>query len=271
MTGQLAGKVAFISGTGGGQGRAAALLFAAEDARVVGCDLNSDTAEETAAMVRAAGGEMISVHPADLSSPESCATWIGAGLNAYGRLDILYNNAATEWMFGIEDPDAWKYWQAGLRSEVDLVFASIQAAWPALKERGGSIISTSSAAALRGLPVEGKEPGSSVSHSAAKAAILGLTRQVAAEGAPYRIRANALLPGFVETAATSTVFEQGDRAAFEAANPLGRIGQPIDIARAALFFASPASDWITAETMVIDGGQTRIGRSIALPKRRDER
>lgn len=64
MTGQLAGKVAFISGTGGGQGRAAALLFAAEDARVVGCDLNSDTAEETAAMVRAAGGEMISVHPA---------------------------------------------------------------------------------------------------------------------------------------------------------------------------------------------------------------
>ncbi|MFF4253869.1 SDR family NAD(P)-dependent oxidoreductase [Streptomyces sp. NPDC001663] len=258
----LEGKVAFISGTGGGQGREAARQFAAAGARVVGCDLDQEAAQETVDAVRAAGGEMITVGPVDLSSPDGCRDWISTGLDAYGRLDVLYNNAAAESMFAIDDADAWDRWSAGLRGEVDLVFAAIREAWPALCVRGGSIINVSSVAALRGLPVEGVEPGSSVSHSAAKAAILGLTRQVAAEGAPHGIRANALLPGFIDTGATAPVFETTSRETIAASIPLGRIGAPKDIAAAAVFFASDAAEWITGETLVIDGGMTRIGRSI---------
>jgi NAD(P)-dependent dehydrogenase (short-subunit alcohol dehydrogenase family) len=262
-TGLLQGKVAFISGTGGGQGRAAAQLFAAEGARVVGCDLDPRGAQETVEHVRTDGNEMVSVHPLDLTAPAAASKWIETGLAAYGRLDVLYNNAAAESMFTIEDADAWQRWQSGLRGELDLVFTAIQAAWPALKANGGSIINTSSAAALRGLPVEGTEPGSSSAHSAAKAAVLGLTRQVAAEGAPHGIRANALLPGFVETAATSSVLASTEaRRTIERHVPLGRIGRPEDIAGAALFFASDASSWITGETLVVDGGWTRIGLSI---------
>ena len=143
------------------------------------------------------------------------------------------------------------------------MFAAITVAWPALRESSGSIINVSSAAALRGMPVERFEPGSSVSHSAAKAAILGLTRQVAAEGAPWGIRANAILPGFVDTGATAPVFEHTDRETIARSIPLGRIGRPEDIATVALFLASDASAWITGESIVVDGGMTRIGLGMA--------
>jgi NAD(P)-dependent dehydrogenase (short-subunit alcohol dehydrogenase family) len=261
--GRLAGKVAFISGTGGGQGRAASRLFAAEGAKVVGCDVNAGRAEETVQLVRAGGGEMTSVHPLDVSTRDGAAQWIERGIDQYGRVDILYNNASAAPLIAIDAPDSWQGWKEAMQHEADIVFAAISAAWPALKASRGTIVNTSSAAALRGLPIEGAEPGSSVGHSAAKAAVLGLTRQVAAEGAPLGIRANSLIPGFVEVPTTaSVVADAGSRERIAARIPLGRIGEPEDLANAALFLASDESSWITAETLVVDGGWTRIGMSI---------
>ncbi|MFF4253917.1 SDR family NAD(P)-dependent oxidoreductase [Streptomyces sp. NPDC001663] len=261
--GRLEGKVACISGTGGGQGRAAAQLFAAEGAKVVGCDVKAEGAKETVELVSAAGGEMISVHPLDVSTPAGASEWIQAGLDAYGRVDILYNNASGVRLVAIDDPEAWDAWREGMRHEADIVFAGVRAAWEALRASRGTIVNTSSAAALRGLPIEGLEPGSSVGHSAAKAAVIGLTQQVAAEGAPHGIRANSLIPGFVEVPGTASVLDDDEiRTRIAASIPLGRIGRPDDLAKAALFLASDESSWITAETLVVDGGWTRIGMSI---------
>jgi NAD(P)-dependent dehydrogenase (short-subunit alcohol dehydrogenase family) len=261
---RLEGKAAFISGTAGGQGRAAAMLFAAEGARVVGCDLDAFGAQETVELVRERGGDMMSLHPLDAADPDRAAEWVAAGLREYGRIDVLYNNAAAERMHAIDAQDALERWHQGMRSELDVVFAPIRAAWSELVGSGrASIINTSSVTALRGLPVEGDEPGSSVTHSAAKAAILGLTRQVAAEGAPYGIRSNALLPGVIDTKAVQDAIDDPEvRAEVARAIPLGRLGEPADIAAAALFLASDESSWITGETLVVDGGWTRIDMSI---------
>jgi meso-butanediol dehydrogenase/(S,S)-butanediol dehydrogenase/diacetyl reductase len=265
--GRLAGKVAFISGTAGGQGRAAARLFAAEGARVWGCDLDAGRDAETVELVRAGGGEMEAVHPIDLADGEphdagaGAARWIAAGLERFGRIDILYNNASTAQMRRIDDPEIWPTWRYTIRGELDLVFATIVAAWPHLiaQDGGASIVNTASTAALRGLPLPIRGGGSSAAHSAAKAGVLAVTRQAAAEGAPHGIRCNAILPGLIEAPVTADIFAvPGARERIAARVPLGRVGQPEDVARAALFFASDDSAWITGQTLVVDGGTVSI-------------
>ncbi|HEY4094790.1 MAG TPA: SDR family NAD(P)-dependent oxidoreductase [Baekduia sp.] len=259
--GRLAGKVAFISGTAGGQGRAAALLFAREGAAVFGCDLNAEGDAETVALVTEQGGEMASLHPLDLTAEDGPQCWIAAGIERFGRIDILYNNASTTIMRRIEDDDAWSSWQYTIRGELDLVFATILAAWPHLmaQEDGASIVNTSSTAALRGLPLPITGGGSCAAHSAAKAGVLAVTRQAAAEGAPHRIRCNAILPGLIEAPVTASIFAPpGARERIAATVPLRRIGQPQDVAHAALFFASDESSWVTGQTLVVDGGTVAI-------------
>jgi NAD(P)-dependent dehydrogenase (short-subunit alcohol dehydrogenase family) len=105
--GRLAGKVALITGTGGGQGRAAALLFAAEGATVVGCDLKTDGAGETVELVGAAGGQMNSTHPLDLTDEDAVRAWIDGAAVRHGRLDVLYNNAGATRFDRIEDDGGW--------------------------------------------------------------------------------------------------------------------------------------------------------------------
>ncbi|MCW2986880.1 MAG: dehydrogenase [Conexibacter sp.] len=257
---RLAGKVAFISGTAGGQGRAAALLFAAEGAQVWGCDLDGERNAETVDMVGAAGGDMDALAPLDLTADDGPARWIADGIARYGRIDILYNNASTARMRRIDDPDIWATWRYTIAGELDLVFATIVAAWPQLVAQGGaSIVNTSSTAALRGLPLPINGGGSSAAHSAAKAGVLAVTRQAAAEGAPHGIRCNAVLPGLIEAPVTANIFDQpGARERIAARVPLRRVGQPEDVARAALFFASQDSSWVTGQTLVVDGGTVSI-------------
>jgi meso-butanediol dehydrogenase / (S,S)-butanediol dehydrogenase / diacetyl reductase len=265
--GRLAGKVALISGTAGGQGRAAARLFAAEGATVWGCDLEAERDAETVALVRAAGGDMSSLHPVDLTEGEpgdaTCGTgrWIAEGVARHGRIDILYNNASTARMRRIDDPEIWPAWRYTIRGELDLVFATIVAAWPHLvaQDGGAAIVNTASTAALRGLPLPINGGGSSAGHSAAKAGVVAITRQAAAEGAPHGIRVNALLPGLIEAPVTANIFDKpGARERIAARVPLRRVGQPEDVAKAALFFACDDSAWITGQTLVVDGGTTSI-------------
>ncbi|MDO8212059.1 SDR family NAD(P)-dependent oxidoreductase [Conexibacter sp. CPCC 206217] len=259
--GRLAGRVAFISGTAGGQGRAAALLFAREGAAVFGCDLDAEGSEETLRLVRAEGGTIASLHPLDLTEEDGPRRWIAAGVERFGRIDVLYNNASTAIMRRIEDDDAWSSWRYTIRGELDLVFATIVAAWPQLVAQDGtvSIVNTSSTAALRGLPLPIGGGGSCAAHSAAKAGVLALTRQAAAEGAAHGIRCNAVLPGLIEAPVTAPIFAApGARERIAASVPLRRVGQPEDVAFAALYFACEESAWVTGQTLVVDGGTVSI-------------
>lgn len=125
-TGRLANKVALITGTGGGQGRVAALVFASEGATIVGCDLVESAATETVRLVRAAGGEIVSTQPLDLTSLENTRAWVDRAVQDHGQIDILYNNAAAARgsAFGELDPEDWVF---TLRNELDVVFNACQA------------------------------------------------------------------------------------------------------------------------------------------------
>jgi meso-butanediol dehydrogenase/(S,S)-butanediol dehydrogenase/diacetyl reductase len=246
--GRLTGKVAFITGIASGMGRAAATLFAAEGARVVGCDISESQAQQTVSEVREAGGQMVTFGPVDLSSPAAAKKWISDGLAETGGIDILYNNAGGA-RFGPFGELSHEDWAFTLRNEVDLVFYASQAAWPHLIARGGGvIINTGSAVAARGNPNMGF-----AAHAASKGAIVAFTRQLAAEGAKHKIRANIVSPGPIRTPATAVMPPEA-KERIRASIPLERWGEVEDVAYCALYLASDEARWVTGADFVIDGG-----------------
>ncbi|MFF3585113.1 SDR family NAD(P)-dependent oxidoreductase [Streptomyces mirabilis] len=249
---RLAGKVTLITGTGSGQGRAAALRFAAEGARVVGCDISPEGAAVTVTLVREAGGEMISLHPCDLTDPEQAAAAARLAIDTYGGIDVLYNNAGTARAASIGEM-TWDDFSFTIDHEVGLIFHTVTAAWSHLIERGGaSIINTGSVSGSR---VYKALPG--FAHSAAKGAVIAMTRQMALEGGPYNVRANSLSPGLIEVPATSEYLKQDwFRQPMVDKLMLPRWGQPDDVAGAALFLASDDSSWVTGIDLLVDGGTT---------------
>src|SRR6266404_8598412 len=143
MSSRLAGKVCVITGTGGSMGREAALTFAREGALIVGCGLQVDDAQATVQAVRAAGGTMVSLHPCDLTRPSDCQALVDLAVRTFGRIDVLFNNAAMayfNWLEDITDEE----WDRVRREEVDLVFFLTRAAWPHLKASHGVIVNTAS-------------------------------------------------------------------------------------------------------------------------------
>lgn len=246
----LDGKVAFITGAADGMGRSAALLFAKEGARIVGTDLKTDELHETARLVEAAGGQMHATAPVDLGDPDQVAAWIDEGVTAYGRLDVLYNNASAVRFGTIEDYSV-EDWHFTIRNELDLVFFTSKFAWPHLKRAGGVIINTASYSAIRGSQFLG-----TAGHISAKSAVVGLTKQLAAEGAAHGIRAVSISPGSIMTPATAFLADQADELA--KAIPLQRWGTPEDITQLALFLASDAGSYITGTDIVVDGGRSGI-------------
>ncbi|MEJ2739080.1 MAG: SDR family NAD(P)-dependent oxidoreductase, partial [Dehalococcoidia bacterium] len=154
MAGRLEDKVALITGTGGGQGRAAALRFATEGAVVVGCDWNKEGAEETVELVKKAGGEMVSMQPVDLGDGTQVKQWIDFALKTCGHMDILYNNASAPKFAPVEQMTE-EEWRFTMRNELDLIYFACHYAWPYLKESGkGVIINTASTAGIIGISVE---------------------------------------------------------------------------------------------------------------------
>src|ERR1700758_2035514 len=141
MSNRLSGKVCIITGTGGGMGREAALTFAREGASVVGCGLYVSDAEATVEAVRAAGGTMVSMQPCDLTKPGDCQAVVDFAERTFGRIDVLFNNAAMayfNWLEDISDEE----WDRNRRSEVDLVFYLTRAAWAYLKASPGVVVNT---------------------------------------------------------------------------------------------------------------------------------
>ena len=253
--GRLDGKVALITGTGVGMGRAAALRFATEGATVVGCDLNPRTSQETVQLVRDAGGIMTATAPVDLSSYEATEQWIDAAADAHGGIDVLYNNASLP-VVGPWDDLTVDDWHAGIRNELDLVFYACKVAWPHLVARGGgSIINIASIASIRGAAFFQQ-----AAHGAAKGGVLSFTYHLAAAGGQHRIRANAIMPGLIRTPSTEFLFDSPDApgSTLAAANPLGRVGEADDVAKLAAFLASDDAWYINAAAIPVDGGQSVI-------------
>ena len=252
--GRLAGRVAVITGTGGGQGRTAALAFAREGAIIAGCGRDAANAEETARLVTEAGGVMVSVAPLDLCDSDAVAAWIDGIAAEFGGIDILYNNAG-EPRFGSVGDMALDDWHFTVRHELDLVYYACRAAWPHLTKRpGANIVNVASIAGIIGMASQPQ-----TAHAATKHGIIGMTRQMAAEGAPLGIRVNCVSPGLIDTPATAHFIAMGDQGPlgrFMADHPLGRAGRPEEVVNAALFLASDEASYITGINLVVDGGSS---------------
>jgi NAD(P)-dependent dehydrogenase (short-subunit alcohol dehydrogenase family) len=246
MSGRLEGKVVLISGTGSGMGRAAAVRFAEEGALVVGCDVDEKGNEETVERVRSMGLEMLELSPLDASSLDEAQRWIDAAIGAHGRIDVLYNNAATVRHGGIEAPI--EDWRFTMRGVVDLVFYPIYAVWPHLKERGGVIINTSSTAGHKANP-------GMLAYCAGKGAVMAMTRSLAAEGAPYGIRVYSISPGPIEVETGQAQYAvPGAIDAMSGNTLMKRMGKPREVANLACFLASDESTYMTGIDIAVDGG-----------------
>lgn len=256
MTGRLQGKVALITGIGGGIGRAAALLFAAEGATVVGCDLQAEGSEETVALAADSGHRIDAATGLDLGDAEATRSWVDAAATTHGGIDVLFNNASAI-KFGPVDELSLEDWSFTVRNELDLVFYAIRAVWPHLRSRGGgAIVNVGSISGYRGAWFMPQN-----AHGATKGGVLGLTYQLAVEGGPLGIRVNAVSPALTRTPATEHLFTDPD-SPFDFAQariPLGRAGEPLDIARAALFLASDEAAYITGVNLPVDGGTAAVG------------
>ncbi|MEV4534376.1 SDR family NAD(P)-dependent oxidoreductase [Asanoa sp. NPDC049518] len=244
-------KVVLITGTGSGIGRVASLAFAREGAKVVGCDLNVAGNDETVELVRRAGGQMTGVAPVNLTDPEQVDRFVEQAAGAYGGLDVVYNNAAALRFgpmpdFSVED---WRYTIAG---ELDIPFFVSKYAWAHLVKRGGGVIIN--AASMAGM-IAGENPPM-VGHCAANAGIIGMTRQLALEGARVGIRAVTISPGPTLTPAADRDLgdNQAARDAITAKTLLKRFAKPEEVVELAVFLASDRAGFITGANYAVEGG-----------------
>ncbi|RLV49967.1 SDR family oxidoreductase [Nocardioides mangrovicus] len=253
--GRLAGKVALVTGTAGGIGRAVALSFVREGATVVCCDLDADGSRETAALAEG-DGVLTTTAPIDLTDPSAAVRWADQAAAEHGGIDILVNNASAI-RFGAIDRMPVEDWRFTISHELDIVFYVTRAVWPHLVARGGgSIVNIASLSASRGAFFMAQN-----AHGAAKGGVLALTYQLVAEGGPSGIRVNAVSPGMTATPQTRQHLEGpgSDRDVVTRRIPLGKVGQPDDVAAAVLFLASDEAGHVSGANIPVDGGSATIG------------
>ena len=253
----LAGKVAVITGAATGIGRAAALLFARAGARLALADLQAAELEATAAEVIAAGGSAVTV-VADLAKPDDCAAVVDAAVQAHGRIDVLFNNAGVGTMVvgGTVETIDLEHWDLAQDVNVRAMYLTSRAALPHLRAAGGgAIINTASVSAF-----VGRAERPTHAYAASKGAVLSLTRAMAVSFGRDKIRVNAICPGLIRTRLTRDIVDAAERKAAEHQGiPIGRVGEPEDIARCALFLASDDASFITGTHVVVDGGALAQG------------
>lgn len=252
--GRLAGKVTVITGTAGGQGRAAAILFAREGATVVGCDRDVDGSLETERLVAEVGGVLESTHPIDLTDDRQVENWLAGVLEKHGRIDVLYANAGATKFAPVEGTST-EEWRWVLQHELDLVFFPIRHAWPALRAAAGSVVLVGSTAG-----VSGSTSNTRIAHTATKGGVIAMTKQLAAEGAPFGVRVNCVSPGMIRTPATESdlLADDSPMRSIASAIPLGRIGRPDEVAKCALFLASDDASYVTGANLMVDGGWSAV-------------
>jgi len=250
--GRLNDKRALISGTGGGIGRAAAVLCAREGAHVVGCDLDPETSAQTVELVRAEGGRMDAIAPVDLATEEGAGRWVREAVTLAGGIDVLVNNASAI-RFGPIGTLSFADWSFTIRHELDIVFLVTRAAWPHLVAGGGgSIVNVASITASRGAFFMPQN-----AHGAAKGGVLALTYQLVVEGGPHGIRVNAVSPAMTETPHTAPMLADPDGPGASIA--ARRWGQPEDVAHAIVFLASDEARHVSGANIPVDGGAAVVG------------
>ena len=263
---RLKGKVAIVTGAGSigpgmGNGKATAIIFAREGARVMLVDLNPEAAEETKHLIDEEGGECITFQ-ADVSKTGDCQSMAEKCIQTFGRIDILDNNVALGAHGGpieISEED----WDRVMNVNLKSMFLTCKYVIPhMIKQGSGSIINISSIAAIRA------EPSPLLVYSVSKAGVIALTREIAIQYAPKGIRANAILLGLMKTPRVTHYYKKawgGDIEEMwrrrDAMSPTGKQGEPWDAAYAALFLASDESKYINGESLLVDGGMANTMRS----------
>ena len=249
---RLAGKTAFITGSGMGMGREAAVLFARHGARIGVADVNKAAAEETVALIESAGGQALAV-TGDVAVEADVRRMIEETVARFGALHVLYNNAGVLWKDRdrsvLETEDGW--WERVMAINLKSVFWVTKHGVPHLRRAGGgSIVNVGSVSALVGFT------RAQDAYTSAKGALISLTKSLAIQFAKDRIRCNIIHPGIVDTPLQAPYLDEALRKEFETSIPLGRIAHPREIAFAALFLASDESSFMTGAELVIDGGFT---------------
>lgn len=250
MAFRLQDKVAFVTGGGTGIGAATAVRFAQEGATVVVCGRRREPLDAVVASIVAAGGKAEAV-VADVSDEAGFTGALADCAARHGRLDILVNNAMAYTWGSIEETSTAD-WHANFGTSVDGTFWGTRSAMKLMKGKGGSIVNLSSICGTLGTPwMSG--------YSAAKAAVLNFSRAAAAEGAPHGIRVNVVIPAVVETPATAGMLaDEASRKNTEKLIPMGRVGQPEELANAILFLASDEASYITGAALPVDGGRSSM-------------
>lgn len=260
MVERLKDKIALVTGAGSigpgwGNGKAAAVAFAREGATVVATDLRLEAAEETAAIIRAEGGESIALE-ADATDPQAVARIVAAALEAYGRIDILHNNVGIGTTGGMATIDP-ELWQRMFDTNVTSAFLVCKSVLPVMERQGhGAIVNISSISAL------GIAKVPLTAYGMSKAALNFLTRAIAVEYAGKGIRANAILPGLIDTPMVrgpgnmvANFANEEEMLRFRhAQSPTGRMGDAWDVAAAAVFLASDEAKYINGVILPVDGG-----------------
>jgi len=248
MTDRLRDKVALITGAGSGIGRATALLFAAEGAKVAALDWHQDAAAETARLVDEAGGEAISL-AADVSREEDVAAAVEATVTRFGRLDVLVASAGVD-LFARATDTKLEDWERVQSVDLRGVFLCCKYAIPQMERQGGgSIVTLSSVNGLVGLSVH-------AAYAAAKGGIISLTRQLAVDYGPANVRVNCICPTTTDTPMVRAFTNDAILETLSRMHPLRRIAQAEDVAYAALYLASEESRCVTGVILPVDCGWT---------------
>lgn len=246
----LEGKVALVTGSSRGIGRAIAELMASAGAKVVVSSRKADACEAVASEIRDGGHDAMAV-ACNVSRPGDIDTLVNTVHDAWGRIDVLVLNAAVNPYMGplLEIGD--DAWHKTLDANVGSVLQAARRVMPAMAERrDGAVIIVSSIAGLKGSAQLG-------AYAVSKAADMQMARNLALEYGPHNIRVNCIAPGLVRTDMARALWEAPEKLERALrAYPIGRIGEPADIAGAALFLASPAGAFVTGQTLVVDGGST---------------